>query len=219
MSKPFLLAAVALLAACGVLPEARMAIPESLKALPEESFGKVGWGRTGEFTFGTQRVRYERSADRISWFDNFSYGRAPLRLIVADAQGERRAECAARQSELSVGVVSGTTKPWTLTCQWGDGTRLQVGEQRALQWITQPRKGEYQRGDLVLALRSVHEVEGSEITLPSFVGYEFMHEGRLVGSLDLSRGTPVLRRPDPSTPVGQAVTEAALALALVWDPA
>jgi hypothetical protein len=41
---------------------------------------------------------------------------------------------------------------------------------------------------------------------------------QVVGSVDLSRGVPRLRRPDPATPLGQAVTEAALALALVWEP-
>jgi hypothetical protein len=45
-----------------------------------------------------------------------------------------------------------------------------------------------------------------------------LHQGTVVGSLDLSGAVPRLRRPDPATPLGRAVTEAALALALVWEP-
>ena len=45
-----------------------------------------------------------------------------------------------------------------------------------------------------------------------------MDQGTVVGSVDLSGSTPRLRRPDPATPLGRAVTEAALALVLVWEP-
>jgi len=210
-----------LLAACGTIREARMSIPETLAATPEESFGKSGWGRSGSFPLGAQTVRYERGADRLSLFETFSYGRAPLRINLLGPQGERRADCAARQGELSVGVLVGATKPWTLSCDWQGGTdaagRLHIGEGR-VQWAVQTREGEYQRGSLRLQLRSVHRLDGSPLAQPQAVGYEMLLEGRVVGSVDLSRGTPVLRRPDAVTPLGQAVTEAALALALVWEP-
>lgn len=210
-----------LLAACGSLREARMSTPETLASTPEESFGRSGWGRSGSFPLGAQTVRYERGADRLSLFDTFRYGRAPLRISLQGAQGERRADCAARQGEISVGVLVGATKPWTLSCDWQGGAdgagRLHIGEGR-VQWAVQTREGEYLRGPLRLQLRSVHRLEGSPLAQPQAVGYELLHEGRVVGSVDLSRGTPVLRRPDAATPLGQAVTEAALALALVWEP-
>ena len=47
---------VLLLAGCGVVREARMAQPAALAAVPEESFGKPGWGRRGEFELAGQRV-------------------------------------------------------------------------------------------------------------------------------------------------------------------
>ncbi len=211
-----------LISACGSIREARMAIPDGLQSRPEESFGKVGWGRSGQFALGAAQVRYERSADRLSLFETFSYGRAPLRIQLSGPGSERRAECAARQGELKAGGLAATTKPWTLNCDWsgstGDDARLQIGEGR-VQWAQQTREGSYRRGALQLTLRSVHRLEGSALASPQAVGYELLHEGRVVGSVDLSRGSPVLRRPDPATPLGQAVTEAALALALVWEPA
>ncbi len=112
------------------------------------------------------------------------------------------------------------TKPWTLNCRWrgaSDAT-LHIGEGR-VQWGQQTREGRYQRGDLTLGLRSVHQLEGSAFATAAPVGYELLQGERVVGSVDLSRGVPRLRRPDPATPLGQAVTEAALALALVWEPA
>lgn len=212
-------AAVALLAGCGVVREARMAQPASLEAVAEESFGKPGWGRSGDFALAGQRVRYERGADRLSLFDTLATGRAPLRYTWASAAGDSEADCTARQTEVTVGVLAVATKPWTLNCRWrgaSDAT-LQIGEGR-VQRGQQTREGSYQRGALTLGLRSVHQLEGSAFATAAPVGYEMLQAGQVVGSVDLSRGVPRLRRPDPATPLGQAVTEAALALALVWEP-
>ncbi|MFG6432437.1 hypothetical protein [Roseateles sp. LYH14W] len=207
------------LAACGVVREARMAQAASLAAVAEESFGKPGWGRTGEFTLAGQRVRYDRGADRLSLFDTLASGRAPLRYTWSTAAGDSEADCTARQTEVTAGVLALSTKPWTLNCRWrgvSDAT-LQIGEGR-VQWGQQTREGSYQRGTLSLGLRSVHRFEGSAIATSGAVGYEMLHGGQVVGSVDLSGGVPRLRRPDPAAPMGQAVTEAALALALVWEP-
>lgn len=212
-------AVLALLGGCGVVREARMAQPASLAGVAEESFGKPGWGRRGEFMLAGQRVRYERGADRLSLFDTVSAGRAPLRYTWSTAAGDSEADCTARQLEVTAGVLAVAARPWTLDCRWrgaSDAT-LQIGEGR-VQWGQQTREGSYQRDGLTLALRSVHQLEGSAFASPAAVGYELLQGGQVVGSVDLSRGVPRLRRPDPATPLGRAVTEAALALALVWEP-
>lgn len=196
-----------------------MAVPPSLSGVAEESFGKVGWGRKGEFVLAGQAVRYERGADRLSLFDSVSYGRAPLRFTLATPAGDSNADCKAQQAELTVGVLSGAVKPWTLECRWSGASNatLTIGESRG-QAVRQSREGSYRRGDLTLGLRSVHRLEGSALALQQAVGYEILSEGQVIASVDLSRGVPHLRRPDPRTPLGQAATEAALALALVWEP-
>ncbi len=212
-------ALLALLAGCGVVREARMAQPASLAAVPEESFGKPGWGRKGEFELRGQRVRYDRGADRLSLFDTLATGRAPLRYTWAGPAGDSEADCTARQTEVTARLLALATKPWTLNCRWrgASDAALQIGEGR-VQWGQQTREGSYQRGALTLGLRSVHRLEGSALATAAPVGYEMLQGGEVVGSVDLSRGVPHLRRPDPGTPLGQAVTEAALALALVWEP-
>jgi hypothetical protein len=219
MKHSWTVAALVLLGGCGVVREARMAQPAALAAVPEESFGKPGWGRQGEFELRGQRVRYDRGADRLSLFDTLATGRAALRYSWSTAAGDSEADCTARQTELTSGVLAVATKPWTLNCRWRgvSGAELQVGEGR-VQWGRQTREGSYRRDALTLALRSVHQLEGSALATAAPVGYEILQGGQVVGSVDLSRGVPRLRRPDPATPLGQAVTEAALALALVWEP-
>ena len=214
------LVVAAAVSGCAAVREARMAQPASLAAVPDESFGKPGWGRRGEFALSGQAVRYDRGADRLSLFDTLSTGRAPLRYTWAGAAGDSQAECTARQTELSRGAVAVATKPWTLNCRWSGASDavMEVGEGR-VQWGQQTREGSYRRGDVTLTVRSVHRFEGSGIASATAVGYEFLQGDRAVGSVDLSRGVPQLRRPDPATPLGRAVTEAALAVALVWEPA
>ncbi|MCE4556298.1 hypothetical protein [Pelomonas cellulosilytica] len=214
------LSVLALASGCGVVREARMAQPVSLVAVAEESFGKPGWGRRGEFALSGQRVSYDRGADRLSLFDTLATGRAPLRYTWATPTGDSQAECTARQTEVSRGVLAVATKPSTLNCRWSGASDavMDVGEGR-VQWGQQTREGRYRRGDLTLDVRSVHRLEGSAIATGSPVGYEFLRGGEVVGSVDLSRGVPRLRRPDAATPLGRAVAEAALAVALVWEPA
>lgn len=215
----WLLALLAMsLTACGtVIREARMEVPADLAAVAEEPFGRVGWGRSGAFTLGLQQVRYERGADRLTLFETYATGRAPLQVWLDGPSGSREASCTARQSELTAGVLAVPVRPWTLACRWGRDAQLQISERR-LVGTTQAREGQYRRGDLALTLRSVHRLAGTPLVQPLPTGYEILHEGRAVGSVDLVRGSPVLRRPDPGTPLGQAVTEAALVLALVWEP-
>lgn len=212
---------VALLAAgCATVREAHMAQAASVAGVAEEPFGKPGWGRRGEFMLSGQRVRYERGADRLSLFDTLATGRSTLRYTWSGPAGDVTADCAARQVEASAKGFSATVKPWTLNCRWSGASDavLQIGEGQVRRGQA-TREGSYRRGELTLGLRSVHLLEGSSLVQSSAVGYEMLHEGQVVASLDLASGLPRLRRPDPATPLGRAATEAALALALVWEPA
>ena len=94
---------------------------------------------------------------------------------------------------------------------------LQIGEGQMRRGKLS-REGAYRRGELTVGLRSAHLFEGSAQPQAVAIGYEMLHQGTVVGSLDLSGPVPRLRRPDPATPLGRAVTEAALALALVSEP-
>ena len=195
--------------------DARMAQPPSVAGVAEERFGKSDGARQGEFTLGSQRVRYERGADRLSLFEPLAASvRTPLRFNVGDSV----ASCEGWTPEQSANARLTDSKPWVLSCKWGSApvAMLQIGEGQMRRGKLS-REGAYRRGDLTLGLRSVHLLEGSAQPQTAAVGYEMLHQGTVVGSLDLAGGTPRLRRPDPATPLGRAVTEAALALALASD--
>lgn len=198
-----------------------MAQSPSVASVAQESFGKPAWGRQGEFMLSGQRVRYERGADRLSLFEPLPAGLGtPLRLSWAAPAGESAAVCEAWAPEQSANGRLTDSRPWVLSCRWGSGpaAMLQIGEGQMRRGML-TREGAYRRGELTVGLRSAHLLEGSAQPQAQPVGYEMLYQGAVVGSLDLTGSVPRLRRPDPATPLGRAVTEAALALALVWEPA
>jgi hypothetical protein len=223
-SAPALVTVLLLLGGCAAVRDGRdgrgssqrMAQPPSVAGVAEESFGRPAWGRQGEFTLSGQRVRYERGAEKLALFEPLpSDVKTPLRFHVGDSA----TTCEGWTPEQSANgrLVGG--KPWVLSCKWGaaPAAMLQIGEGQMRRGKLS-REGAYRRGELTLGLRSVHLLEGSAQPQTTAVGYEMLHQGTVVGSLDLSGAQPRLRRPDPATPVGRAVTEAALALALVSEP-
>jgi hypothetical protein len=198
----------------------RMAQDASVAGVAQESFGKPAWGRQGEFRLTGQRVHYERGADKLTLFQPLPAGvRVPLRFSWAGPEGDSDSVCEGWTAEDSANSRLTGTKPWVLSCRWGSApaAMLQIGEGQMRRGMLS-REGAYRRGELTLGLRSTHLLDGSAQPQAAAVGYEMLHQGTVVGSLDLSGAVPRLRRPDPATPLGRAVTEAALALALVWEP-
>ncbi|WP_457389136.1 hypothetical protein [Roseateles sp. P5_E1] len=200
--------------------DAHMAQAPSVAGVAEESFGKPAWGRKGEFSLSGQRVRYERGAERLALFEPLPASlRTPLNFSWQGPGGESSTVCEAWTSESSANGRLTDSKPWVLSCRWGSApaAMLQIGEGQMRRGKLS-REGAYRRGELTVGLRSVHLHEGSAQPQTVATGYEMLHQGTVVGSLDLSGSQPRLRRPDPATPLGRAVTEAALALALAWEP-
>ncbi|NCT84916.1 MAG: hypothetical protein GXC94_17350 [Comamonadaceae bacterium] len=200
---------------------ARMAQPASVAGVAEESFGRPAWGRQGEFMLHGQRVRYERGADRLALFEALPAGvRTPLRFSWAGPAGDSASVCEGwTPAEASANARLVDARPWVLSCRWGSApaAMLQIGEGQMRRGKLS-REGAYRRGELTIGLRSVHLYEGSPMPQTVALGYEMLHQGTVVASLDLSGPLPRLRRPDPATPLGRAVTEAALTLALASEP-
>ncbi|RZJ11600.1 MAG: hypothetical protein EOP39_05945 [Rubrivivax sp.] len=195
-----------------------MAQSPSVAGVAEERFGKAAWGRQGEFTLSGQRVRYERAAEKLSLFEPLPADvKTPLRFWAGTA-ADAASTCEAWTPQQSSNGRLAGAKPWVLSCRWGSApsAMLQIGEGQ-LRRGKLGREGAYRRGEMTVGLRSVHLLEGNANPQTPAVGYEMLYQGTVVGSLDLSGSVPRLRRPDPLTPLGRAVTEAALALALASD--
>ncbi|MBH9578103.1 hypothetical protein [Inhella proteolytica] len=216
--------ACVLLSACsGLVREARMQLPPELSASGAETLGPVGAGRRGEFKLDGAPLRYERESSTWQLFDRaLEFGSAPLRFEWQRASGPRRASCTARRHELQAGVLAVELRPFQLRCEWdggeaGEGGRAQLSlSERRVRATLDQREGEYQQGQLRLQISSVHQYEGSTLPSQRPLGYVMRVEGRVVGALDLVGGTPRLWRPDRAS--APAVTEAATALALLWEP-
>lgn len=215
-----LLALTLSLSACGgLVREARMQQPAELPTGAVEVLGPPGAGQHGEFALDGGMLRFKRGSTASIWdlpLVTLSSGEAPLRIDWQRADGPSQAECLAKRSDFKIGGVH-AEKPLRLHCQWdGDRAQLQLSEHGEVGY--ERRDGDYQSGDLRLRLRSVHQFEGSPMPSRKAIGYLMLIDGKPVGALDLAGHVPRLLRPDPASPTGRAVTEAALVLALLWEP-
>lgn len=211
-------AAALALAGCAALPPAQMALPEDLAALQPVDVAGLGGGRRGEFSVGPQQGRYERGADQARWFDRLETDKADSRYTLARAGGgSAEVGCKARQARVVAGVLDLPVRPYGVVCLWRDGAELTLAATRHA--TLEERVGAWRSGATTLELRSVHRVQGSPLPLAAPIGYLLLAGGRPVGAVELNGIVPRLWRPDAASPLHGPVTEAALALALLWDPA
>lgn len=214
-----------LLAGCASLPAAQMALPAPLAAATPESVQGIGYGRKGEFTLGAERVSFTRGRDRLELFEVVSFDRSPTRYALTRTDGSLvEASCRGRQNTVTLGVLQGNAKPFSFECEWRQHPQGRVAGMTvaAPSWIPgtrAERSGSFTLGATTLEVKSVHNVQGSPLPLEQPIGYVMSHQGRPVGAIELNGSTPRLWRPAPTDALAEPVTLAALALALLWDPA
>lgn len=210
-------AAALAVAGCAGLPALEMALPPELAGVEPVKVRGIGGGRSGEWRIGDLQGRFDRGADRVDWFglvqtDSVSAG---YTVLAGDAvPGGVR--CRGRQATVTWHIVAAPVKPYGVECRWTSGAELRLAA--TTHQTRDERVGTYRAGELTLELRSVHVAKGSPLTLREPVGYLFLDGSRAVGAVELN-GTPRLWRPDAGSTLQRPVTEAALALALLWDPA
>ena len=216
------LATAALLAACASVQPARMALPASLDAAPPVVLSGLGAARSGDWTLGDERGSFQRGRDRLELFEALSFDRSPARYSFEGPGGRSlRAACVGRQTSVTTTRLDLKARPFTVECQWsGAGSaRMTLAASAPNTGTRAEREGRFQAGDVVLDIRSVHEVEGSRLPLEAPIGYVFSAGGRPVGAVELNGTRPRLWRPAEGAPLREPVTLAALALAVLWDPA
>ena len=218
-------AAALLLAGCASLPAAQMALPAPLVASAPERLQGLGYGRKGEFTLGVERISLSRGRDRLELFEVVSFDRSPTRYTLTRADGKSiEASCRGRQTTVTLGVLQGQAKPFSFECEWrqppqGRLAGMTIAAPSSVPGTRAERSGSFTMGATTIELKSVHNVQGSTLPLEQPIGYLMSHQGRPVGAIELNGSTPRLWRPAPSDPLAEPVTLAALALALLWDPA
>lgn len=213
-------ATVLLASACAAVQPARMALPDALAAAAAEPFDGLRYGREGRFTLAGQAVHYRRGADRLDLFERLGRDKISLRFEIERAAGATRADCTGRRLEGNVGVINAALQPMTLTCRFEglQPAQLELKERRANAGVGRDeREGRLAIGNVSLELRSVHSLQGSPLPLQRPAGYLMLHQGQPIAAIELTDRQPVLRRASGAPP--EAVTLAAVALGLLWDPA
>ncbi len=210
------------LAGCASLPAARIELPDTLATVePLRLEGAVGVAR-GDFQLGDLRGRFERQASRLDLFGVLAQDRA---LVSYWLQPDGlRADCKLIGNTATLGVVQLPLKRADYACHFSrDGQpltqHLTLKAEDAAAGTREERRGRFVAGDVSLELQSLHRVQGSPLPLPAPVGYLMRHQGQVVAALDLNDVRPRLwlRASDPAA--ADAVRQAGLALALLWDPA
>jgi hypothetical protein len=213
-------ATVGLLAAGCSLPlqPARMALPPSLEAKAALPFEGLKAGRSGRFTLEGEAVTFRRMGDALAVFERLRLDRVAVEFEHAVGRGR----CDGRGASVSLGIIDTPAQPLTLSCRFSGplAGELMLREPRlAGAGTRQAREGQASFGKLAIDIRSEHALAGTPLPLPQPAGYRLMIEGRDVAALDLAAGKPVLRRvAGLDETASAAVTQVALALALLFDP-
>lgn len=214
-----LLAGACLLAGCAALPSAQMEVPAELASAEPQALPLPG-GRSGQLdlapALGGGALRFERNADRWSFFSTADIDRASLTLHWQPA-GQPAAEhrCRLRRTGLQLGGVEIDAQPARLACE-GPGTQLALQARPGA--LRAGRSGQLVQGGWTLEIRSVHRIQGSPLATDEPVGYLLLDQGRPVAALDLLDSRPRLRLQAADPGQRQAAVTAALLLALVWQP-
>ncbi len=219
---PALLAAAVLsLSACASLPPAQVALPAPLSAQTPELVEGIGYGRNGSFTVGAESGTFKRGRDRLELFEIVNWDSAKTRYALTLADGARTdAACKGKAVEVTWRVLAADARPFSFECEWrgARSAQLAVNAPALAVGTKAERSGRFTMNGLTLEVQSLHNVQGSPLPLEAPIGYLFSQVGKPVGAIELN-GTPRLWRPAAADPLHEPVTLAALALALLWDPA
>lgn len=210
------------LTGCAGLPTARIELPAELAARPAEVLeGAVGVPR-GEYRLGPASGRFERSASRLSLFDRLTQDRAVASFSL-EPEG-LNARCKLLANTASVGIVEAPLKRAALACEFDRAgqpvaRRLDLRAVDTAMGTREERRGRFEGDGVVLELESVHRVQGSPLPLAAPAGYLMRRQGQVVAALDLNDLKPRLWQAEAGDATAAAVRQAAVALALLWDPA
>jgi hypothetical protein len=222
------LAAITLTACQSVTP-AHMATPPELSASNAERIELKGLAglASGRFESSAGNGRFERSADRISLFNDVAMlDRAYARFDLHGAGTPVTGECRMERNSASVGTANlSFSQPLVYHCAFtlspgGAASQLVLREDsRDTGLQTARRAGAVDDGATRLDIESVESLQGGSLRLAAPVGYVFRLGGRAIGGVDLAGAPTLLVSADVTAEARHAIVLAGLSLALLWDPA
>lgn len=205
-----------------------MRLPDNLATASRVEFHGIGGWRSGDYTAGAYSGHYERSSDRLSYFDtvNESRGHSEFTLAGADVPEAIEGRCRMRESSLNLGLVEVTTRPMAYRCEFRAGDKpiaasleLQEFNGAGAAATRYERRGRVVLGGETVDIRSVHHLAGTSMPVLTPIGYVFEQRGRPVGAVELNGRPALMIEPGVSPELRRTLTLAALALGVFWDPA
>ena len=161
---------------------AQMRLPDNLASASRTEFEGIGGWCSGQYTAGAYSGRYERSADRLSYFDtiNESRGHSEFTLAGADISQAIEGRCRMRERALDLGLVEVTTRPMAYRCEFAAGGQ-RLDAVLELQEFNGPgaaatryeRRGRVALGGETVEIRSVHHLAGTAMPVLTPIGYVF----------------------------------------------
>lgn len=220
------------LIACALVPlagcaAAQMQLPANLATSERTEFQGIGGGSRGHYTAGGYAGDFERSSERLSYFDTLNEARGGSRFTLAGAvSAPVEGRCRMRERSVDLGWFEVTTRPMAYRCEFARGGRpldawLELQEQNGPGTAINryERRGAIAFGDDLVEIRSVHHIAGTPLPTSTPIGYVFELDGHPVGAVELN-GSPVLTvEPGTAPELRETLTLAALALGVFWDPA
>lgn len=212
--------------------EARMALPDELATRAERLSAEGFGGRNeGRYTLGNLTGEFTRIESRWAVADPLvaqNRGQSSFTLSGDGFAAPVAATCEMRRTSVTLGVITFDPDKMSYHCD------LDTGDEAPLLVLGQPkpenlrarvlarsdRRGEGTFGGVKLAIKSVHNYDGSRLQAPMPVGYLLEIGDRVVGAVELTDVNPAVYLPTEETAdVRSAVIVTALALAVLRDPA
>ncbi|WP_033074219.1 hypothetical protein [Sphingopyxis sp. MWB1] len=218
------------LGGCSAIRPATMQMPSDLAQTASATpITGIGGGRHGRFAVGDYHGGFERSEERLAFFDMFgaNTGHVDFSIEGPEISDVIDTSCRMREREIDLGIMEFKPARMALRCEFlADGrpfpARLELQEvSKGLGGALgrRERRGEIALGGEVVRMRSVHRVEGSPLAVAAPIGYIFEQRGRPVGAVELNGQARLFLAPGTDPGLARTVTIAAAALAIFWDPA
>lgn len=225
----FLLGTILALSACGAITPAEMRHPSELGSAQRIAIVGIGGGTHGRYSFGAFSGGFERSEQRMTFFNIFAknYGHSEFVIEGPGISSTIEARCRMRERSIDVGFAEFTPNRMAYRCEFtADG--LSIPARFELQEVDgglgsalmkRERRGEIALAGEVVQIRSEHGLRKSPMRMAPPTGYVFEQHGAPIGALDLN-GPPIFFiQPNSSVDRMRVLSVAAVALAVFWDPA
>ena len=205
-----------------------MVLPDGLQARTTEArIEGLGAGTRGYLRVAGNDGAFTRAASQLTLFDVASFDRGGSTFTVSgpDFPATVSARCRFRQNTVTLGIVGFEPKKLAYECDFDGlpGARLSLQEAEpgsGVRTLKAERRGQLAVDGQLLALRSVHDIVGAALPAAAPIGYWVDSDGAPVAAVELNGTVPRLHLPDATQPqLRRGVLLAAIALALLWDPA